>query len=346
MRRTVLFALLILALSALAAAQSDVPAAEPQTPTAWFRRADDLTNLRLPGSAPFHMKVVFHALPGMEFRQPGEPGVLTGDGSYEETWLSPDQWRREITFGDWHAIEVRSHGVRKIQEVSDYEPSRVLMLLTALLNPIPRDLVSPEIESARPKWKLRRVTVGGTELVRLSYTRHSDKLPASTEYDLAPNGLPRSVTVAGLLTSWQNDTLFAGKQVPQVIVVRAGIHTLVAASVAITPASQVDLAQFQLPGPSADPASTLRPLLYYDVVPPSILPSTLSVDSMAITNVTGRAVVDRRGIPHEIEALSPVFPVVGREWTAAIRKQRFRPATIDGVPCEFAATFLPPLRHW
>ncbi len=32
-------------------------------------RADDLTNIRMPGSAPFHMKVAFHAYPGIDFCQ-------------------------------------------------------------------------------------------------------------------------------------------------------------------------------------------------------------------------------------------------------------------------------------
>ena len=92
-------------------------------PIEWFRRANDATNIRLPGSTPFRMKVTFHAFPGIDFSKPGQSPIQSGDGVYEEVWLSPEKWRREITFGDYHAVEVRADGVRKMQSSSDYEPS-------------------------------------------------------------------------------------------------------------------------------------------------------------------------------------------------------------------------------
>ncbi|MGA7352618.1 MAG: hypothetical protein WBX06_15770, partial [Acidobacteriaceae bacterium] len=42
-------------------------AAQPATPLDWFRRADNLTNIRMPESPSFHMKVAFHAFPGYDF---------------------------------------------------------------------------------------------------------------------------------------------------------------------------------------------------------------------------------------------------------------------------------------
>lgn len=50
----------------------------PKDATGWFQRASDLMNLRMPGSAPFHMKVVFHALPGIEMTK--KPQIVIGDG--------------------------------------------------------------------------------------------------------------------------------------------------------------------------------------------------------------------------------------------------------------------------
>lgn len=38
----------------------------PTSPLDYFRRADDLTNIRLPGSQPLHMKVTFHACPAYD----------------------------------------------------------------------------------------------------------------------------------------------------------------------------------------------------------------------------------------------------------------------------------------
>jgi hypothetical protein len=58
---------------AIASAQIQATPAQairPQTfdsksPTDWFRRADDLTNIRLPGSAPFRQRRLAVASPGI-----------------------------------------------------------------------------------------------------------------------------------------------------------------------------------------------------------------------------------------------------------------------------------------
>ena len=40
---------------------------------------------------------------------------ITGEGAYEETWLGVHQWRREVTLGEYHAVEVEGNGLRKMQ---------------------------------------------------------------------------------------------------------------------------------------------------------------------------------------------------------------------------------------
>ncbi|MGC2621145.1 MAG: hypothetical protein WA414_19025, partial [Acidobacteriaceae bacterium] len=59
---------------------------EPATAQAWLEHANALMNIREPSAAPFHMKVKFHALPGFDFSRKNKPGIVTGDGIYEETW--------------------------------------------------------------------------------------------------------------------------------------------------------------------------------------------------------------------------------------------------------------------
>ncbi len=86
------------------------------------------------------MRVAFRAFPGEDFSPPGESLILTGDGVYDETWLSPETWSREVTFGTYRAVETHVGGVREFQASSDYEPSRVLMLLDALSRSHPAQL--------------------------------------------------------------------------------------------------------------------------------------------------------------------------------------------------------------
>lgn len=84
-------------------------ASEPKSSIDWFQRASDQMNIRLPGAAAFQMTVKFHGYPGEEFLGVGQrPEIVTGDGVYKETWVAPHQWRREITFAGYHAVEVES----------------------------------------------------------------------------------------------------------------------------------------------------------------------------------------------------------------------------------------------
>ena len=102
---------------------------------------------------------------------PGEKSqFITGDGSYDEIWLAPDTWRREVTLADYHAVEVQSNGVRKMQASSDYEPSRVLMLLRHLIEPIQSNLAEKGSNMAQ-NWPIDHVTAGSAQLVRLSQWR-------------------------------------------------------------------------------------------------------------------------------------------------------------------------------
>jgi hypothetical protein len=268
-------------------AASPGQALQPQTATDWFRRADNLTNLRVPGSAPFHIKVTFHAWPGEDFAQPGQSPILTGDGSYDEIWLSPEKWRREVTLGSYHAIEVRANGVRKFQASSDYEPSRVLMLLDALLDTVPRNFLSPELERAEPKWKLHRGNAGDAQVVLLRFNRNSEYIPASSTYEFSFDGLLLRASSAGLTTVWQDQQSSGGKWFPRSLSIGTRHDNLLTASITLSSPGTTDAGTFQLPGEAADPGSTLRPLQYYEVKPASILPTVLPVLSRAETGIMG-----------------------------------------------------------
>ncbi|MGA2674546.1 MAG: hypothetical protein ABSE99_15105 [Terracidiphilus sp.] len=158
-----------------AAAQTG--ASQPKDAAGWFQRASEQMNLRVFGVASFHMKVTFHAFPGIQLldekksEKEGGSEILAGDGVYEETWASTTEWRREVTLGPYHAIEVQFGRVRKMQADSDYEPSRVLMLLDALLDPIPHNILNPDLGDTRFSWKIDRHTGGKVPYVRISNNR-------------------------------------------------------------------------------------------------------------------------------------------------------------------------------
>lgn len=235
---------------------------DPRNATAWFQRADDQMNLRAPGSTPFHMKVTFHALPGLVLDKEDSSQIISGDGTYEETWVAPKKWRREVTLGGYHAVEVQSETTRKMQASSDYEPSRVLMLLEALLYPMPRDLSSPSLSEGHPKWKAENGTAGGLSYVKISRT--SGPQDVVHAYLFLPNGVLVQSIEVGIVTSWQDQINFGGKLVPRHFGVQGGTRDLLTAQVTVEPAGTGNPATFELPGEPAEPGMTLRPIHAYE----------------------------------------------------------------------------------
>ncbi len=314
-----------------AVAQTSGP--EPTNATEWFARAEEQMNLRLPGSSPFHMKVVFHAFPGIELVK--NPKIVTGDGVYEETWISPQQWRQEVTLGSYHAVEVQSGRVRKMQATSDYEPSRVLMLLQALLAPVPQNLVTPEFNRVPLGWRIEPQSVGSLQFVRISRTwvaRHT----FTFAYVFLRSGLLVQDNEAGLITSWQKHVVFAGKVVPMHFAVQAMGRDLLTADVTIDAALSSDAARFDLPGAQAKPGESLRPFQRFEVRELEDLDPTFSFASNGnwpSPNVL-RQVVDRHGAVQEVEVIAAQNVEVLVPLMDGFRHDRWHPGTVDESPCE------------
>jgi Gram-negative bacterial TonB protein C-terminal len=68
-----------------------------QAPHEYFDHGRDLTYPRTKGSPAFHMKGTFQ----------GAGDFAPYQGNYEETWIAPDRWRRQITIGDKSVVETR-----------------------------------------------------------------------------------------------------------------------------------------------------------------------------------------------------------------------------------------------
>jgi hypothetical protein len=341
---------------------------EPTDALGWFRRADNITNIRMPGSAPFHMTVKFHGYPGIDFVPKGKSTVQTGDGVYEETWQSPEAWRREVTFGAYHAVEVRAGGVRKFQASSDYEPSRVLMLLRALLTPIPRITLEPELDDLHLKWKVEHRAAGNLSYVRIAFTQDalggSGLHPFSASFEFLPSGvLVRAVDIHGIGTSWQDDRVFASRLVPRQLAVQAMSNNLVTASVDIQTVPSGAPAIAQIDGLAAEPGATLRPFEdLWDHREVRTFPEQPAInfeyprgyagdDPKAFIPEGGYVgvsfVIDRNGLPHEAE-WTDIANVTGSQAPAdlqpyirgassmvqAVMKSQFRPPTVDREPCE------------
>jgi hypothetical protein len=323
-----------LLLATLAFSASTQAGKDPKNATEWFQRADDEMNLRAPGSTPFHMKVAFHALPGLVLDKEESAQIISGDGTYEETWVAPRRWRREVTLGSYHAVEVQSQTARKMQASSEYEPSRVLMLLEALPYPIPRDLSSPSLSEGHQKWKIENGAVGGLSYVRISRTLGPQDVVHT--YLFLPTGVLVQSVEVGIVTSWQDQTSFGGKLVPRHFGVQGGTRELLTAHLTVEPAGTVNPAAFELPGESAEPGTTLRPIHAYEYSLPLPMTTYSWGGSQVLTRGIIRHILDRHGVTREVEVLDSPNPGALETFLRLIRGDRFHPEKIDKSPCEVA----------
>jgi len=313
------------------AATAEEPRGVLRDPVAWLQRASDQMNLRMPGSAPFHMKVSFQALPGIELNK--KPQILSGQGSYEEIWVSPKQWRREVSLGSYHAVEVAYNGQRKFQASSDFEPGRVLMLLEALLNPVPRNYLSPELNDIPLAWKIEDHAADKTPYVRIGRSIMGMQHSFVSSYTFLPSGLLVLSNEAGLVTGRQDDIVFAGKVVARRITVQAGGQEVLAADVVVEAADKIDPETFDIPGAPASPGRTMRPLHFYETSKLS-LSVDFSILGSSPTASAIRQVIDRHGVPRETELLTGESKDGSAALMDGLRRASGHPAKIDNDPCE------------
>jgi hypothetical protein len=334
----------IIGLVAFALASTKLCASAKQSSGAmvWFERANDRVNLRMAGAAPFHLSVRFHAYPGLEFIK-GKPTILSGDGIYEETWLSLHEWEREINFAGYHALEIQSGGVRKMEATSDYEPARVAMLLDAILNPISRYALSSVLQEGREHWKIESGSKDDHPYVKISSMRSiSPAITLGTAYLLMPDGVLLAWNENGLITTWQDLTEFSGRAVARHISIQADTRELVSADISVSATNERGVGARQIAGDAATPGLTLRPYHPIDVSPLESLTDSRGgvIPRISLPEITFHAYIDRRGYIRDVELISAA--VVDRADAADgigialqdIREWRYRPGRVDGDPCQ------------
>jgi hypothetical protein len=81
-------------------------------------------------------------------------------GHYEDTWLAPDKWRREATFGSSRVVRSRSGS--KLFESEEGPDAKLLLMIFQFMEPIPA--VDTFVES---DWRIKSDTVRNAKTVRV-----------------------------------------------------------------------------------------------------------------------------------------------------------------------------------
>jgi Gram-negative bacterial TonB protein C-terminal len=302
------------------------PGAAPVTVSDYLRRAREATNIRAAGSTPFHMKVHFVASGNVEF---------TGEGAYEETWLAPDKWRREVSFGPYHAVEVQESSKHTFQASSDYEPKRLLLLMRMIAPTTTEDATAATVDNDHFDWN---VEPGANRLVHIPSTT----LAPSSSIDFNPDGSPSNGT-GSAKTRWSDYVEFSGKAVARTISLTIASGPLLKINVVQLDAVKADTPLLTNTAPETDAAMTFRSLGRGSVMAPKLthaqhpqFPSGLGGIGLEGFVVVDLA-VDRRGAACEVEALYASEPAFIPGAVKAVSKNRFKPARLNGMPVEVLA---------
>lgn len=320
-------ALLTYAQEACAVQSSEVPAlgAAPVTPSDYLRRAREVTNIRAAGSTPFHMRVHFVASGKVEF---------TGEGDYEETWLGPDRWRREVSLGGYRAVEVQEASKHTFQASSDYEPKRLVLLLR-MIAPTTREDLPTIADDGHFDWKIQP---GANRLVHSPSTT----LAPWSIIDFNPDGSPSSES-GSAETRWSDYEEFSGKAVARTISLTSSTGPLLKINVAQLDAVKANTPLLSNSAPEADATMTFMPLGRGSAMAPKLThaPKPKFEDILPGAHPQGFVVVDlavdRRGAACEVEALYASNLAFIPEAVKAVSKYHFKAASLNGTPVEVPA---------
>ena len=193
------------------AACSLATAAAPtkKLPAEFLKNAAIYQQLRSNGAAPFHLVAAFESLGPSEFK---------GNGTYDEIWFSPQQWRREITLGSYRGLEIHNGRQTYLEQNNPYEPSRVLLLLKTV---IPASLMESKYRPFSPKdWRVDDIPFEGKTFERVS--KGDKDNPALVEsVILNSDGAPVETQAGGIVTYYASNRVFHGAPFPGEITVRS-----------------------------------------------------------------------------------------------------------------------------
>jgi hypothetical protein len=245
-----------------------------------------------------------------------------------------------VTLAEYHAVEAESNGERKMQASTDYEPSRVLMLLQYLSTPVPEILTNGSLVSMN--WKIDHVSSGSLSLVRLSNVMAaSQRVTFTDSYLFSEDGELTMSNVDGVVVAWSDSVDFGGKKVPKGLSVRCGDRDLLKANISIEPAGPLDGATSKLPGDAAEAGMTLqRPngsAVKFpgsrDAIPP------LSGIGFPLPPFIVKGVLDRSGAYREVELIFGQDDSKLAKILDSIRAAHVSPAMVGHSVCEVAMSW-------
>ena len=295
-----------------------VDASQPQV-RPLFDRMRTTGDLRLDGAPAFHMKASFHSEDG------------SAKGTYEETWISPKKWRREVTMNDTTVVEVRTETAFYRTFPGKYAPRVADDVMDAISFSLPGDDGS-DLHDA--DWSVTDTKLANLPVLRLSagYINPQGK----------PDPLARLFFVEdktaflrgryhySAITVFNDLQPFADKNVARKLtIVGSSAGKIEIAIDTLEPAAKVSEEIFALPGvkpvytSDAEDQRFTQPVAVYTARPS--IPSWHG-------QVTCAVKIDEHGHVRDVDVKGTADEAVIKPIRTALMSWEYEPATINGHP--------------
>ena len=314
-----LIAILLLILTALA--ETAAPAGDKSAQTAALvERAHDASDIRAPGSPPFHLEA------DVDLVMPDSPPV---HGTVVMNWAAEDQWREDIEIPGYNCVVVENHTQHWRKSAAPYEPFSVFEALTSLVT-------YPEKFSEKGA-RVRQRTDGATSLecaeARTAYgDKHEYCVDAATGYLASDHDGTvwydyANFAAAGKRWFPQTARVFlAGRPVAEVHIVRLSMGADLSPSL-FAPLTGPDVRSLSdCKDGKIKPAKAI-----YSPAPP--YPLALRHLGEQGTVVMW-ATIGTDGLPYGLTVLHSAGADLDPLAVATVRQWRYKPTTCGGVPID------------
>jgi Gram-negative bacterial TonB protein C-terminal len=310
--------------------KAELKSGAPSLPAAnsYFDSAREKSGLRVEGAQAFHLKASFDATGNAD---------LTGKGTYEETWVSPKQWRREGSLGGHVVMESRNGdlGYRKIDQ--EYSARRIDEAMDAIAAGLPGD----RGPSSGPSWQVGNGQIGKAAMIQVWRGKvGQDGKPeanAQVYYFGADNGLLRGHHEMGALTLYNGFEDFSGKLVARRLSVDENDMTIL----------KITIEQLEAAAPHDDAFFTITgvgPVNYGDQNLGNKITPAKPIRQIKVAfpdevrrqglhgKIVCRLLIDSHGHVRDVAFLEGVNPMVEGPVRATLLQWEYVPSTFNGHP--------------
>jgi TonB family protein len=293
-------------------------AAQPEVRSI-FDRMRTAGNLRIDGAPGFYMQASFRSDDG------------TATGTYEETWLSPKKWRREVKLNETSVVEVRTEDAFYRTFPGKYAPRLAEDVIDSVSFSLPGDNGS-DLHDA--DWSVANAKLGNLPVLRLSngYINPQGRPDAFTMlyFIEEKTGFIRGHEHYSTLTIFNDLQPFTGKIIARKLTMLGGDVNKVEITIdSLKPAANVSESLFSIAG--VKPVYTSGDEDQRFTQPRAVFTVKPSIPGWH-GKVTCGVKIDEHGHVRDVDVKDTTDESVIKAIRAALMNWEYEAATINGHP--------------